>query len=66
MSCLLSCARVSREDLPAALDAITDCYRKYKTLPRMHDVLCKLIEKGETELIHKGWSLCLPRDTAGG
>ncbi|XP_055986558.1 leucine-rich PPR motif-containing protein, mitochondrial [Sorex fumeus] len=44
---------LQKEDLPAALDVVMDCYRKYKALPRMHDVLCRLIEKGETELIHK-------------
>ncbi|XP_054976642.1 leucine-rich PPR motif-containing protein, mitochondrial isoform X2 [Sorex araneus] len=42
-----------KEDLPGALSVAMDCYQKYKTLPRMHDLLCRLIEKGETELIHK-------------
>jgi hypothetical protein len=43
-----------RDDLPTALDAALDCHAKYKILPRIHDVLCKLIEKGETDLIQKG------------
>lgn len=44
----------SRDDLPAALEATIGCYEKYKVLPRIHDVLCKLVEKGETDLIQKG------------
>lgn len=43
-----------RNDLHAALEVTIDCYEKYKILPRIHDVLCKLIEKGETDLIQKG------------
>lgn len=45
-----------RDDLGAALEVAIDCYEKYKVLPRIHDILCKLIEKGETDLIQKGWS----------
>ena len=48
-----------RDDLPAALESTIDCYEKYKILPRIHDVLCKLIEKGETELIQKGSEVAL-------
>ncbi|KAF4016265.1 hypothetical protein G4228_008102 [Cervus hanglu yarkandensis] len=44
---------LEKDDLPAALESTIDCYKKYKILPRIHDVLCKLIEKGETELIQK-------------
>ncbi|KAM4867189.1 leucine-rich PPR motif-containing protein, mitochondrial [Thomomys bottae] len=44
---------LEKGDLPAALDATIDCHAKYKILPRIHDVLCKLIEKGETDLIQK-------------
>ncbi|XP_049640669.1 LOW QUALITY PROTEIN: leucine-rich PPR motif-containing protein, mitochondrial [Suncus etruscus] len=44
---------LQKDDLPAALDMVIDCHQKYKTLPRIHDVLCRLIEKGETDLIQK-------------
>uniref|UniRef100_A0A8C5ZUA7 Leucine-rich PPR motif-containing protein, mitochondrial n=1 Tax=Marmota marmota marmota TaxID=9994 RepID=A0A8C5ZUA7_MARMA len=44
---------LEKDDLYAALQATIDCYEKYKILPRIHDVLCKLIEKGETDLIQK-------------
>ncbi|XP_072793888.1 leucine-rich PPR motif-containing protein, mitochondrial [Vicugna pacos] len=44
---------LEKDDLPTALEVTLDCYEKYKVLPRIHDVLCKLIEKGETDLIQK-------------
>ncbi|XP_055475023.1 leucine-rich PPR motif-containing protein, mitochondrial [Psammomys obesus] len=44
---------LEKDDLPAALEASIACQEKYKVLPRMHDVLCKLIEKGRTDLIQK-------------
>ncbi|KAF6321370.1 leucine rich pentatricopeptide repeat containing [Rhinolophus ferrumequinum] len=44
---------LEKDDLPAALKAAIDLYEKYKILPRIHDVLCKLVEKGETDLIQK-------------
>ncbi|XP_006839529.1 PREDICTED: leucine-rich PPR motif-containing protein, mitochondrial [Chrysochloris asiatica] len=44
---------LEKDDLNAALEASIGCYEKYKILPRIHDVLCKLIEKGETDHIQK-------------
>ncbi|XP_006882438.1 PREDICTED: leucine-rich PPR motif-containing protein, mitochondrial [Elephantulus edwardii] len=44
---------LEKDDIPAALEASLDCFQKYKILPRIHDVLCRLIEKGETDLIQK-------------
>ncbi|XP_047600566.1 leucine-rich PPR motif-containing protein, mitochondrial [Lutra lutra] len=44
---------LEKDDLVAALEVAMDCYEKYKVLPRIHDILCKLIEKGETDLIQK-------------
>ncbi|XP_045301842.1 leucine-rich PPR motif-containing protein, mitochondrial [Leopardus geoffroyi] len=44
---------LEKDDLSAALEVTIDCYEKYKVLPRIHDVLCKLVEKGETDLIQK-------------
>ncbi|KAK2092418.1 hypothetical protein P7K49_028946, partial [Saguinus oedipus] len=43
----------AKDDLSAALEVAIDCCEKYKILPRIHDILCKLIEKGETDLIQK-------------
>uniref|UniRef100_A0A8C4T144 Leucine rich pentatricopeptide repeat containing n=1 Tax=Erpetoichthys calabaricus TaxID=27687 RepID=A0A8C4T144_ERPCA len=44
---------LERGDLPGALDATMDCQKKYSQLPRLHDILCKLVENGETELLQK-------------
>ncbi|XP_020856902.1 leucine-rich PPR motif-containing protein, mitochondrial isoform X1 [Phascolarctos cinereus] len=44
---------LEKDDIPAALEAAIECYKKYGVMPRIHDVLCKLIEKGETDLIQK-------------
>ncbi|XP_016049852.2 leucine-rich PPR motif-containing protein, mitochondrial [Erinaceus europaeus] len=44
---------LAKDDLPAAVNVCFKCYQKYKVLPRFHDVLCKLLEKGETDLVHK-------------
>ncbi|XP_048457073.1 leucine-rich PPR motif-containing protein, mitochondrial [Rhincodon typus] len=40
-------------NLPAALDAIIDCQKKYDQMPRLHDVLCKLVDQGDTDLLQK-------------
>lgn len=48
-----------RDDLAAALEAVIDCCKKYGKLPKLHDILCRLIEKGDTELLQKGWLLHL-------
>lgn len=44
---------LEKDDAPAALEASIDCYKKYNCLPRLHDVLCKLVERGDTELLQK-------------
>ncbi|XP_032095335.1 leucine-rich PPR motif-containing protein, mitochondrial [Sapajus apella] len=44
---------LEKDDPSAALEVAIECYEKYKILPRIHDILCKLIEKGETDLIQK-------------
>lgn len=49
----LVAVHVEKDDLAAALEAVFDCCKKYGKLPRLHDILCKLIEKGDTELLQK-------------
>ncbi|XP_072121073.1 leucine-rich PPR motif-containing protein, mitochondrial isoform X2 [Mobula birostris] len=40
-------------NLPAALDAVIDCHKKYNHMPRLHDVFCSLVEQGDTDLLQK-------------
>ncbi|XP_030051658.1 leucine-rich PPR motif-containing protein, mitochondrial isoform X2 [Microcaecilia unicolor] len=44
---------LEKDNVLAALEATMDCCKKYKYLPRLHDVLCKLIEREDTELLQK-------------
>ncbi|XP_061481391.1 leucine-rich PPR motif-containing protein, mitochondrial [Rhineura floridana] len=44
---------LEKDDLAAAVEAMCDCCKKYGKLPRLHDILCRLIEKGNTELLQK-------------
>ncbi|XP_058507981.1 leucine-rich PPR motif-containing protein, mitochondrial [Solea solea] len=46
-------AYMESQDLSGALEAVLECQRRYKQLPRIHDVLVGLVEKGETELLQK-------------
>ncbi|XP_061645986.1 leucine-rich PPR motif-containing protein, mitochondrial [Phyllopteryx taeniolatus] len=40
-------------DLPGALDAALECQKRYGHLPRIHDIIVSLVEKGDTELLQK-------------
>lgn len=31
-----------------------DCQKQYNQMPRIHDIICRLVEKGETEPLQKG------------
>uniref|UniRef100_A0A670XQ10 Leucine rich pentatricopeptide repeat containing n=1 Tax=Pseudonaja textilis TaxID=8673 RepID=A0A670XQ10_PSETE len=44
---------LQRDDLLTAVEVLFDCYRKYGGLPRLHEILCGLIEKGDTETVKK-------------
>ncbi|KAG9344569.1 hypothetical protein JZ751_011241 [Albula glossodonta] len=46
-------SHLERGDHAAALDAVLECQKQYGRLPRLHEVLCLLVEKGETELLQK-------------
>lgn len=50
--CLCVCA--CSGDLPGALEAAIECQNRYRHLPRVHDVITGLVEKGDTELLQKG------------
>ncbi|KAM9316834.1 leucine-rich PPR motif-containing protein, mitochondrial [Gastrophryne carolinensis] len=54
ISTMLLCSSVGgRKDFPAALDAMIKCHEKYKCSPLEHDLLLKLVESGETDLLKK-------------
>lgn len=41
-------------DVIGALEASMECQKQYNQMPRIHDVICRLVEKGETEPLQKG------------
>lgn len=49
----LIAAYLDRDDLSGALDAALECQKRYGYLPRIHDILVQLVEKGDTELLQK-------------
>ncbi|XP_076142364.1 leucine-rich PPR motif-containing protein, mitochondrial [Alosa pseudoharengus] len=40
-------------NLAGALEASIECHRQYNQMPRIHDVITGLVEKGETETLQK-------------
>ncbi|XP_056424102.1 leucine-rich PPR motif-containing protein, mitochondrial [Hyla sarda] len=44
---------LKKNDLPASLNAMSECIEKYKCAPLLHDLLSTLVEKGETDLLKK-------------
>uniref|UniRef100_A0A6Q2YXQ1 PROP1-like PPR domain-containing protein n=1 Tax=Esox lucius TaxID=8010 RepID=A0A6Q2YXQ1_ESOLU len=46
-------AHLQTKDLSGALDAAMECQKQYGHLPRIHDVICGLVENGDTELLQK-------------
>ncbi|XP_061821261.1 leucine-rich PPR motif-containing protein, mitochondrial [Nerophis lumbriciformis] len=46
-------SHLNSDDLPGAVEALLECQKRYKQVPRIHDVIVRLIEKGHTELLQK-------------
>ncbi|NXP82093.1 LPPRC protein, partial [Ramphastos sulfuratus] len=44
---------LEKDDMAAALEALIDCYKKYGKVLQLHNVYCKLIEKGDADLLQK-------------
>ncbi|KFP18327.1 hypothetical protein Z169_03123, partial [Egretta garzetta] len=44
---------LEKDDMPAALEALIDCYKKYGKILQLHNIYCRLIEKGDTDLLQK-------------
>ncbi|KAF4090159.1 hypothetical protein AMELA_G00048750 [Ameiurus melas] len=40
-------------DVIGALEASMECQKQYNQMPRIHDIICRLVEKGETEPLQK-------------
>lgn len=46
-------AYIVKDDMTGALQCISDCQTKYKLMPHFHDILVRLVEKGNTEQLQK-------------
>ncbi|NXO61229.1 LPPRC protein, partial [Phainopepla nitens] len=44
---------LEKDDMPAALDALISCYKKYGKTLQLHTLYCKLVEKGDADLLQK-------------
>ncbi|NWZ38745.1 LPPRC protein, partial [Brachypodius atriceps] len=44
---------LEKDDMPAALDAFINCYKKYGKVLQLHNIYCKLVEKGDADLLQK-------------
>ncbi|XP_037261250.1 leucine-rich PPR motif-containing protein, mitochondrial [Falco rusticolus] len=49
----LIAVHLEKDDMPAALEALINCYKKYGKVLQLHNVYCRLIEKGDTDLLQK-------------
>ncbi|NXK85546.1 LPPRC protein, partial [Formicarius rufipectus] len=44
---------LENDDMPAALEALTNCYKKYGKILQLHNIYCRLVEKGDADLLQK-------------
>uniref|UniRef100_A0A8B9BM64 Leucine rich pentatricopeptide repeat containing n=1 Tax=Anser brachyrhynchus TaxID=132585 RepID=A0A8B9BM64_9AVES len=44
---------LEKDDMPAALEALMGCYKKHGKILQLHNVYCRLIEKGDADLLQK-------------
>uniref|UniRef100_A0A8C5T3B4 Leucine rich pentatricopeptide repeat containing n=1 Tax=Malurus cyaneus samueli TaxID=2593467 RepID=A0A8C5T3B4_9PASS len=44
---------LEKDDMPAALEALISCYKKYGKILQIHNICCKLVEKGDADLLQK-------------
>ncbi|MED6291011.1 hypothetical protein CHARACLAT_019319, partial [Characodon lateralis] len=47
-------AYLDSNDVSGALEAALECQKLYNQLPRIHDIIVALVEKGDTDLLQKG------------
>lgn len=41
-------------DYAGAFNAAVECNKQYNQMPKIHDLICGLVEKGDAELLQKG------------
>uniref|UniRef100_A0AAQ5Z8N9 PROP1-like PPR domain-containing protein n=1 Tax=Amphiprion ocellaris TaxID=80972 RepID=A0AAQ5Z8N9_AMPOC len=46
-------AYLDSNDVPGALEAALECQKRYNHLPRIHDIIVALVERGDTDLLQK-------------
>ncbi|KAM8810067.1 leucine-rich PPR motif-containing protein, mitochondrial [Eudromia elegans] len=44
---------LEKDDMSAALEALMDCYKKHGKILQLHNIYCRLIEKGDADLLQK-------------
>ncbi|NXB76183.1 LPPRC protein, partial [Donacobius atricapilla] len=44
---------LEKDDMAAALEALISCYKKYGKIIQLHSICCKLVEKGDADLLQK-------------
>ncbi|XP_010221692.1 PREDICTED: leucine-rich PPR motif-containing protein, mitochondrial, partial [Tinamus guttatus] len=44
---------LEKDDMPAAFEALMDCYKKHGKILQLHNIYCRLIEKGDADLLQK-------------
>ncbi|NXX17024.1 LPPRC protein, partial [Podargus strigoides] len=44
---------LEKDDMPAALEALINCHKKYGKVLQLHNIYCRLIEKGDADLLQK-------------
>ncbi|NXY15692.1 LPPRC protein, partial [Atrichornis clamosus] len=44
---------LEKDDMPAALESLISCFKKYGKVLQLHNIYCRLIEKGDADLLQK-------------
>ncbi|KFQ03650.1 hypothetical protein N329_13187, partial [Haliaeetus albicilla] len=44
---------LEKDDMPAALEALIKCHKKYGKILQLHNIYCRLVEKGDADLLQK-------------
>ncbi|NXE90168.1 LPPRC protein, partial [Menura novaehollandiae] len=44
---------LEKDDMPAALESLISCFKKYGKILQLHNIYCRLVEKGDADLLQK-------------